>query len=211
MEACNVAPLLSGIEVNSERLALYLWVTIVATLGAWAILIVTKFSEGRVEDQAPIRCLLLVAGAGVGAAAWGLVALLMLNLRSDLGNGPYKSLLTDLIGRSHFTAGEAALNSPDILPGLALSIVYFALLFVVIRWWRLAECTRPHRIGLWNVTWCVLVAFVVHFIWWFPQPTGMIVAGVMAVATQLSSPWLPPSQRRALSEPIEKEAAPVGG
>jgi hypothetical protein len=39
-----------------------------------------------------------------------------------------------------------------------------------------------------------------QFFWQFPQPAGMLVAGVTAFATQLSSPWMPPSQRRVLTE-----------
>jgi len=32
----------------------------------------------------------------------------------------------------------------------------------------------------------------------------MAAAGVIALATQLSSPWMPPSQRRAISESAEQ-------
>jgi hypothetical protein len=47
------------------------------------------------------------------------------------------------------------------------------------------------------------MAWVLHFFWWFPQPTGMMAAGVIALSTQLASPWMPPSRRRALSEQID--------
>jgi hypothetical protein len=43
-----------------------------------------------------------------------------------------------------------------------------------------------------------------HIFWWFPQPIGMITAGVIGLAAQLASPWMPPSKRRAISEAPEQ-------
>jgi hypothetical protein len=82
---------------------------------------------------------------------------------------------------------------------MAAYVAYFAFVFVLMRWWRQAEFTRESRLSLWRVVVAVCCAWLVHLFWWFPQPAGMMVAGVIAFTTQLSSPWLPPSQRRALN------------
>ena len=58
--------------------------------------------------------------------------------------------------------------------------------------------------SLWCVFTCVFIAWLLHIFWWFPQPFGMITAGMIALATQLASPWMPPSQRRAISESAEQ-------
>ena len=68
--AALVAPVLLGVATNSGSMAVYLWLALVGTLGSWAILVPTKFSEGKLEDQGPIRVLLLLLGGLVGAAAW---------------------------------------------------------------------------------------------------------------------------------------------
>jgi hypothetical protein len=206
-----IAPIVAGSGSSSEQFAFYLWVSLVGTLGAWAVLIVTKFSEGRIEDQAPMRTLLLVSGAGVGVAAWALASMMMLGLPMDAGNGPNDSIVNELLGRPDFSGGTETFGTQGILPGLATFVVYFALVFVLIPWWRQAEYTRSHRIGLWSVAWSVLFAFILHFVWWFPQPSGMIVAGVIAIATQLSSPWLPPSGRRAITDAMEADVPLQGG
>ena len=84
-------------------------------------------------------------------------------------------------------------------------VTYFAFLFVLLRWWRQAEfTTRNQRLSLWSVAVCVFWAWLLQFFWQFPQPAGMMVAGVTAFATQLASPWLPPSRRRALSGEVEQ-------
>ena len=93
------------------------------------------------------------------------------------------------------------------IPSLAVYMSYFAFLFLLPRWWRQAECTRERRMSLWWVAVCVFWAWLLHFFWWFPQPTGMMAAGVIATATQLASPWMPPSRRRALTEQMERGAS----
>ena len=85
-------------------------------------------------------------------------------------------------------------------------VTYFAFLFVILRWWRQAEFTRTQRLSLWSVAACVFWAWLMQFFWQFPQPAGMLVAGVTAFATQLASPWMPPSRRRALSGEVEQVA-----
>jgi hypothetical protein len=89
-------------------------------------------------------------------------------------------------------------------PAAAAYVAYFAFLFVLPRWWRQTEYTRTTRMSLWLVFSCVFIAWIVQLFWWFPQPLGMAVAGVIALATQLASPWMPPSQRRAISESPEQ-------
>ena len=63
---------------------------------------------------------------------------------------------------------------------------------------------RPRGSACGGSSVCVFWAWVLHLFWWFPQPTGMMAAGVIATATQLASPWMPPSRRRALSEMSEQ-------
>jgi hypothetical protein len=81
---------------------------------------------------------------------------------------------------------------------------YFAFLFVLIAWWEQTESTRSARVTIWSIAWCGLVAWLLHFIWWFPQPLGMLIAAVMAFTLQFASPWLSPSKRRSIVEQTEQ-------
>jgi hypothetical protein len=85
---------------------------------------------------------------------------------------------------------------------LPMFAAYFAFLFAVVRWWRLAEWTRPSHVSLWAVAWCGFMGWAMTFFWWFPQPMGMVMAAVIAFTIQLSSPWLSPSRRKQLAQSV---------
>ncbi len=197
LAAC-VAPLLLRNQASSEQIASYLWLAFVGTLGSWAVLVPSKFFEGRLEDHVPIRISLLLLGTLVGVSAWFLGDTLMLKSPGwhepvDVGNG----LVTH--GMLGWPQGDNGAN-----PAIAVYVAYFAFLFLVPRWWRQTEYTRATRMSLWCAITCAGWAWLLHLFWWFPQPLGMMAAGTIAVATQLASPWMPPSQRRALSEIPDK-------
>lgn len=75
-------------------------------------------------------------------------------------------------------------------------LAVFGSLFVVLRWWRQADPLRPARLRFWSVIWCVIVAGVVAGLWRFPQVWMPMVAAVMAISIQLSSPWMSRHERR---------------
>jgi hypothetical protein len=198
--AAGVVPLLFTSQPLSEQMAAYLWVAIVGTLGSWAILVPTKFAEGKLEDQVPMRITLLSLGAAVGLAAWFLSGALLLK---SPGWGEPVDIGYGLVSHEMLGWSEGSQNPATVMSYVA----YFAFLFLLARWWRQAEYTRTTRLSLWTVVVCVGAAWLLHVFWWFPQPTGMMVAGVMAMATQLASPWMPPSQRRAISERAQQSVA----
>jgi hypothetical protein len=178
-----------------------MWLSIVGTLGTWAVLIPAKFTEGQIEDHVPMRLVMALLGGLVGAAAWGVGDALLVNLPRayepiDAGWGlvSHEVLRWDQPPRPNVLAGN---------PSFAAYVAFFATLFVVVRWWRRAEYIRPVRLSLWSVAGSAFAAWLVHLFWWFPQPAGMMVAGTIAMAAQLASPWMPPSRRRAVSEEIE--------
>jgi hypothetical protein len=190
--ASLIAPVLMGISSTSAGMALYLWLALVGTLGSWAILVPSKFTEGKVEDQVPMRVTLLLLGGLVGLAAWMLSQALIVPIPSAKGFQDGAGIISEKL--LNWSGPAEGANAP-----MAAYVAYFAFLFVLMRWWRQAEFTRESRLSLWRVVVAVCCAWLVHLFWWFPQPAGMMVAGVIAFTTQLSSPWLPPSQRRALN------------
>jgi hypothetical protein len=198
--AALVAPVVLGLTTNSASVATYLWLAIVGTLGSWAVIIPTKFTEGKLEDQGPMRIMLLAFGGLVGVAAWALAGAMLVQVPG--GSEP----LDANWGFVSHEMLEWSLPARGASPSLAMFVTYFAFLFVVLRWWRQAEFTRNQRLSLWAVAACVFWAWLMQFFWQFPQPAGMLVAGVTAFATQLASPWLPPSRRRALAGEVDQTA-----
>jgi hypothetical protein len=73
--------------------------------------------------------------------------------------------------------------------------VYFAGLFLWVQWWRQTDPLRPGRFSLWSVVLTTLLALVWQIFWPFPQPWSLMVPATMAIALQLSSPWVSNSVR----------------
>jgi hypothetical protein len=195
--SASVAPLMMNQQPASDGLAMYLWLATVGTLGSWAVMVPAKLAEGKLEDQVPMRLTLLLCGALLGAIAWYLASALLLST-PHLGN----DLMIDRgLVSNEILSWQKTNNNMNISP--AYYIAYFAFLFLLPRWWRQTEWTRSGRVSFWWIIASVGWAWLVHVFWWFPQPAGMMAAGVIALSTQLSSPWMPPSRRRSLAAEIE--------
>ena len=196
-----MAALAVGGHLGTERVPLHLWISIVSTASCWVILATNKFCEGRFEDQIPLRMAQMVGGAVVGLLAWGVSNALLIGVPSahDVGLSPHDSLYQELfqMDTSEIVARE---SSNAVVPNVLVSMAYFSFMLLLMRWWRLAEYTRRVRLSLVGVGLCICGAWIAHLVCWYPQPTGMAVAGVVAIATQLVSPWLPPSGRKELVE-----------
>jgi serine/threonine protein kinase len=177
---------------------LVLWTAIVISLGSWAVIVPAKLAEGRLEDHAPLRFSQLFLGVLVGCVGWYLADLLLLDLPAvrDFTVDPHDSLLGGLLGER---ATTESVRTGQLRITLAMSAAYFGLLLVFLRWWRQAEFARSKRVSTWAICWSALVAYVLSFFIWFPQPLGLLIAGAMALTIQLASPWLPPSRREELA------------
>ena len=180
---------------------LFAWLASVGTLACWALMVPAKLSEGKVEDQAPMRFMQLLLGAIVGVLAWALADWLMLPLTlwNSWGIQPHDSLLSNAVGLAKFGPNQNLAAGNLELP-LQMFAAYFAFLFVLVAWWEQTEATRGSRVNVWTIAWCGLLAWLLHFIWWFPQPLGLGLAAMVAFSLQFASPWLAPSRRRSIAE-----------
>jgi hypothetical protein len=196
--AALLACLVMAPALQSE---LYLWTALVISLASWAMIVPSQLIEGRMEDHAPLRFFNLLAGALVGVAAWMIADSVYVSLpaSNDFSPGPNDTLFREMFGWN-VDGVQAAYNGGSVIVPLTMYVAYFAFLFVAMRWWRLAEWTRPSRVSLWSIAFAGFVGWALTFLWWFPQPTGMLLAAAIAFTVQLSSPWLSPSERRELAQ-----------
>jgi hypothetical protein len=165
----------------------YTWLATSAVLGSWAILIPAKLWEGTRGDAVLRRFVMLMVGLGLSVASYGIATWLALPLR-------YESRMGDIpamgIEENFFDSFGA--------PRMVAFLAYFGFLFVIVRWWRLADPLRSTRLSLWYTAGALLCSFVVGFFWPFPQPWGWMLTATIAIAVQLSSPWLTPAERAQL-------------
>ena len=185
------------VPVNGYGLfAIAYWGAAIITLGSWAVLIGNSLNESIFEDEyLPRRAVLLFAGIALGLVAYLLA-----------GFGPGIPVNTDISIKAHDTlAHELDIQDQiEVANGMAsvprsASIMYFGLIFVLFRWWKHADYLRRKRIGLWSIAFLMGLAWLASVITWYPQPTGFLLAGGIALTTQIASPWLPTSKRIELA------------
>jgi hypothetical protein len=177
-----VAVLLRGdTSIETEQ---FTWLTLTSVLGTWAVLIPAKLWEGTRGDEALRRVTMLVVGMGVGAAAYGGANLLLVQFNDAPAFHKFV----------HFDFGSNFYDAQGT-PLLLAYVAYFGALFAGLRWWRQADPLRRTRLSVWSVGVCVLGAWVVDWIWQFPQPWGVMVAAIVSTSVQLVSPHVSAQNR----------------
>jgi hypothetical protein len=127
----------------------------------------------------------MTLGLGVGAIAFLLADVLMVRLTP----GAEFPVALNYRPPPAFYAHE---DGKPLLPAFMAS---FGTLFLFIRFWRLADPMRRHRVRLWTILLHVCVGGLVAALWEFPQPWLPMVAGAISASVQLSSPWVPRRNR----------------
>jgi hypothetical protein len=170
-----VAVLISGnVAVEKNQFA---WLALTSVLGVWAVLIPTSLWTGREGDQTLRRVMMLVVGMLVGVAAHLGATLLLVQLNPS---ADVKDFVQLGLSKNYYDAQG--------LPQLGAYVIYFGALFAGIRWWRQADPLRRTRLSVWNVGAAVLCAWVVNWIWQFPQPWGLMMAAITSTSVQLAAP-----------------------
>ena len=179
MLGAGVIGLRSGV-VDAVSLAPYGWMATVVLLASLAILGMGKLWEREDGEALPRRLVLAGLGAGVGVAAFSVNDFLMLPMDSGLG----REIDATTLPQAFYVDG---------VPVASGWMAHFALLFGALRWWKPVDPLRRTRLSLWSVAVAVVAEWAVHQVLPIPQPAGLMIAGGIAIAVQMSAPWINPS------------------
>ncbi|MFK8111948.1 MAG: serine/threonine-protein kinase [Rubripirellula sp.] len=185
--AAGIIGLRSGV-VDATTLAPYGWVATVVLLASLGILGMGKLWERDEGEALPRRLVLAGLGAGVGAAAYATNEFLMLPIDQGLMRDVDATSLPQAFYR-------------DGVPVASALMAHFALLFALLRWWKPVDPLRRTRLSLWSVAVAVVAEWAVHQVLPIPQPAGMMIAGGICIAIQMSSPWINPRGTRPAKLP----------
>jgi len=161
------------------------WFWLMTTLGTWLVLIAGKQCERGQGELVKRRFGMLILGLTFGAAAFATSEFLFVDLgdASKITRGP------------PFVAEMFDAHGTSRLPGF---ISYFGAVFFSIGWWKLCDPLRSSRLRIAPILLSILAAWIWQMFLPFPQPWGFMLVASIAIATQLSAPWLSPEQRMAL-------------
>jgi len=169
---------------QTQHWAFYAWSVTVAMVASWSLLISSKMWEHRKGEATLRRFVMMSVGVGVGVFAFAASAFLNLNWSSQ-----------GWIGEPDLSPFSPSAFTVDGGPRLIGSALFFGGLFLILRWWRLADPTRRTRLSIWSVGLCLVWGMLIGQFFYFPQPWSCLLAVMIAVATQIGSPWLTSEQR----------------
>ncbi|MHB8969824.1 MAG: serine/threonine-protein kinase [Pirellulaceae bacterium] len=177
------------LDASVDTWTFYAWLTVTSAVGTWLVLGLAKFWEGTDGDDMLRRFVMMVAGLGIGVAAFAASDMLMIRLSTqEMFN--VLELPRDMIPTSIYA------NANEGTLGLTPFLAYFGTLFVVLRWWRQVDPLRRTRFSVWTI---LVVALVAMLIPW-QIPWGFLLAVTISVAVQLSAPWMNSHERSRIRQ-----------
>ncbi len=171
-------------EVDSLAIAPYGWLVVIVMIASMSILGLGKLWEPDEGEGLPRRLVLAGVGGGVGLIAYSMNQFLMLPLDAGIARGIDATTLPQ------------SLYKGDI-PRASAMMAHFAVLFAILRWWKPVDPLRRTRLSPWSVAVAVVAEWAVHQVLPIPQPLGMLAVGGIAIAVQLSAPWINPRLKPA--------------
>jgi len=176
----------SGHQTRPEEFA---WLALIGTLGSTMLLMVTKFWEGQEGDGFQRRFSLLLGGFAVGAAAYAADLWMLVHYASP--QDPLETTWRDLRFPEFGVATHAGAH--PAVPNLIGYMVFFGLMFFVLRWWKQSDPLRMVRVSPFPVLICAGWGYLLDMLWpnLFPPMFGLIWGIVISLSVQLASAWQP--------------------
>lgn len=191
----GIVGLRSG-PITAITVAPYALIAVVVLFASVSLLGMGKLWEREDGEGLTRRLVLAGVGGGVGAVAYATGEFLMLPLNVATIRDVDVSTLPQTL---YSSAGE---------PTVTAVMAHFALLLAALRWWKPIDPLRRKRLSLWSVAVAVVAEWGVHQLLPIPQPTGMMIAGGIAIVVQMSAPWIHP--RTTVPSQPEPTGHPAG-
>lgn len=156
----------------------YIWLAISSTIAAWGVIAVSKNWESSAGDAMLRRFWMVTTGIVVGGVSFGVSQWLQvepITLLKDI----QAIDANDMPSALHFQNG---------LPSILGYMVYFAALFGLLGWWKIADPTRRARFSIFSTALCLFMGIVVQA--FCPLPQGFLVAMTACIAIQFATPWI---------------------
>ena len=153
----------------------------VSVIGSWLLLIGHAWTMNPSWSKRDRWLARLGCGAILGTCAFGFDQFLMVNV-------PKAAYLIKPI---FWTLASHPLTVASVEPTWLGYVVFFAAWFGMRRWPREVDPRRRYRSSIAVTAASIVLAYVVSFVFAFPQWYAMLWAGTISATLQLSSAWTP--------------------
>ena len=188
--ACIVLNLL-GFALGGELLADSIepwarlaWLTATSVLATWALLAFGKCWECRIGGQWISRLSMVGIGLAIGVFAFYAAGSCNIDL-TQMAAKEFQARQTE----------QFVLTSIPVFPAY---MIFFAVLFGILRWRRQSDPIRRTRLSVLSVLICLIAAAVLSHVFGVPLTGNCILAVVISVSVQLASPWFHPDNREEI-------------
>lgn len=183
------------VESSIEAWARCVWFTLICIAGSWAVLAICKPWESLDGD---FDCWLRRGITGSAGVVLGGIAFFSAgSFRLDLNQMAAEDF-------AFFETSNMVFRSVPMLPAM---LIFFAVLFGILRWYRQVHPLRRTRFSSINVALSLGSAVVLSHLLNVPLVLACTFATVVSSAVQISSPWYHPEKRGEICNEIKNEMA----
>jgi serine/threonine protein kinase len=154
----------------------YGWLALTSGFASCTLLLVSKFWENRTGETLMRRFAMVVIGVLVGGFSFIMANAFEINL-SDLPQ----------FGDGQVVDSKIVIKGMPILPAL---LIYYAGLFGILRWWRMADPMRKTRLSIMSTSFAMVWSSLFSIMLDLPVLPNCIMAVVISISIQLAAPWL---------------------
>jgi hypothetical protein len=163
---------------KADQPLLFAYLAVMGLAGTWTLLTAEKVGEGKEVYPATRRLIYLVVGLVLGAIS------LLFDQTFRLGPVLHRPAQSVLVWN------QTGYRPPAPFDRMALEpFLYFGGLFLANNWTKLTARDRKARFRVWPIVFAGLLGAALTPIAPYPEPVGVAVGVIVAVATQLASPW----------------------
>lgn len=176
-------------EFLSNQVSVALTFGVTALLTSWAIILPGKYWEGKEVDSSTKRFFQAGIGATIGSIIYFLHEFLDVGINDSVFALKLGPVFRDLGPINLYSGGE---------PTLIASVIFFAGLFFIQRWWLQVDSFRKKRFRIRNVLATMFFALAGGTL--ILEDCGIPLTCMVATSciVQLASEWVPKSQREAI-------------
>jgi serine/threonine protein kinase len=175
----------SGYELDGSvaTISLFTWIVSTSLIGTTAGVVFSKLFESKEDNQWKRRFFQMTAGVVIGIISYF----------------AYHAFLIESIPMPRdLSQMQNSLINTDYATTPMKFILFFAVYFAVIRWWKVGDPLRKSQFSIVNLILHTVIAVGVGCVTGFPLLWAVMIGGTISISLQMSTTWINSKEREKL-------------